>query len=196
MIASLVLALCAASGIELGLGAGMGRIVGEGETALGRDSRALDAIRSPSSWGGWLGYEWLPGHVLGMRYQAWNASGRVEAMDDLGEPVKEELDLSTWGFEYVRILGGAPLRWRFGGGLGFAEATDLLELDSDDLEAKGSGWACWGRGGFQLPAGPLRFHLDAVATWMSFSRMKAKGQEPYKTTYPILQLEAALSYRI
>lgn len=196
MIASLALALCAASGIELGLGAGMGRIVGEGEAALGRDSRAIDAIREPTTWDGWVGYEWSPGHVLGMRYQAWNASGRVEAMDDLGEDVQEELDLTAWGFEYTRILGSAPLRWRVGGGLGFADATDRLEFATEDLEAKGSGWTVWGRGGVQLPAGPLRFHVDAVTSWMSFSRMKPKGQEPYKSTYPILHLEAALSYRI
>lgn len=196
MIPSLLLAFSAASGIELGAGAGLGRILGEGEPALGRDPRAVDAVREPFSWGGWVGYEWMPGHILGMRYQAWSASGKVEAMTDLGGDVEERLDLSVWGFEYTRVLGRDPLRWRLGGGLGFAEATDVLQFESDELEASGAGMALWLRGGLQLPAGPLRFHLDAAGIWTSFSQMKPKGQDSYETSYPIVQIEAALSYRI
>lgn len=196
MIASLLLAVCAASGIELGAGAGLGRILGDGQSALGRDPQTVDAVREPFSWGGWIGYEWMPGHILGMRYQAWSASGKVEGMDDLGGKVEESLDLSSWGFEYTRVLGRDPLRWRLGGGLGFAEATDVLQFEPEDLEAKGAGMAVWVRGGLRLPAGPLHVHLDAAGTWTSFSQMKPKGQDSYETSYPILQIEAALSYRI
>jgi len=196
VIAGLLLALCAGSGIELGAGAGLGRILGDGTSALGRDAETVDAIRAPLSWEGWLGYEWMDGHVLGMRYQAWKASGEVDGMTDVGADAEEELGLSVWGFEYTRILGRGPVRWRLGGGLGFAEADDELRFGATSMQADGAGMAFWLRGGLQLPAGPLRFHLDGAGVWTSFSRMKPENEEAYETSYPLVQIEAALSYAL
>lgn len=196
MIAGLLLALSAGSGIELGAGAGLGRILGDGVSAPGRDAATVDAMRDPVSWDGWVGYEWMDGHLLGMRYQAWKASGRLDGMADLGADAKEELDLSVWGFEYTRMLGRDPVRWRVGGGLGFAEAADEVRIGSSKMSAEGSGMAFWLRGGLQLPAGPLRFHLDGAGVWISFSRMKSEKQDSYETSYPLVQVEAALSYAL
>lgn len=194
MIAPLILALLASSRFELGGAGGIGRIMGGPVVATGRDASVVDPLRMLWSGSGWVGYQWMRGHVLAIRYDHSVGSANLDHQQDLGEDLQETLTLDVYGMEYVRSMTHARYRFRVGGGLGYAKVTDELETASASLSAKGTGFALWLRSGIEVPlVSDLRWNLDGVGQWTSFAAMKTEALEPYKTDFPVLRLETGLS---
>lgn len=191
---ALVALLAAAPKIELGAVAGMGYMPGSAESAVGRDEGAADAIREPWSAGAWLGYQWLRGHDLGLRFQYWKASKEVEGLDDYGGG-EETIVISAYGVEYTRLIPMAnKSTLRFGGGVGFANAKDDLKLEDTDISAKGDGWAGWTRGGVSVPLGSIEGQFGLAATYVGMTKMKSRDIESFETSYLIVQAEIGLSF--
>lgn len=180
---------------ELGVVAGLGYMPGEAAVAPGRDGEVVDPLRNPWSAGAWFAYQWIRGHDLGVRYQYWQARQKIDALDDYGSG-EETLELSVYGVEYARLLplSGASLL-RIGGGGGFAKAVDELELDGDELSAKGDGWAGWMRGGLSVPLGTaLEGHVGLSTTYIRMAKMKSRDVQSFESDYLILQAELGLSF--
>jgi hypothetical protein len=195
LITAVVLSLLASANFELGGSGGIGRLMGEPEVAEGRDAAVVDPLRSLWSASGWAGYQWMRGHFLALRYDYSIASGRIGNQRDLGEDLEETLVLQVYGLEYVRNLPHERFRVRWGGGLGYAMAEDVLETDAQSVSSKGTGVATWFRCGIEVPVvAELRWHLDGVGQWTSFAAMKTEGLEPYETAFPVLRLETGFSF--
>lgn len=168
--------------------------MGEPEVAVGRDASVVDPLRLLWSGSGWVGYQWMRGHILTLRYDYSMGSGTIGNQQDLGEDLEETLVLEVYGLEYLRSLPRERFRLRLGGGLGYAKATDLLETRAESVSSKGDGVAAWVRSGIDVPVvSELRWHLDGVGQWTSFAAMKADGLEPYKTAFTVLRIETGFS---
>lgn len=168
--------------------------MGEPEVAVGRDASVVDPLRFLWSGSGWVGYQWMRGHILTLRYDYSMGSGTIGNQQDLGEDLEETLVLEVYGLEYLRSLPRERYHLRLGGGLGYAKATDLLETRAESVSSKGDGVAAWVRSGIDVPVvSELRWHLDGVGQWTSFAAMKADGLEPYKTAFTVLRIETGFS---
>lgn len=197
MIGATLLTALFAANLELGGDLGLGRLLGSADAAPGRSGQSLEAVRRPWSMGLRAAYEWLPGHLVGLRYRNWTAEGDVSDAADLGTAPHETLTLQTFGIEYVHRAGVGPIWWRLGGGTGFVFARDALDLDAETIESRGEGMAFWLGSGIELPVGrDLSLHVGASALWASMGSMKIPDQESYATHYDIAQLDAGVSFRL
>jgi hypothetical protein len=195
ILPSFLILLAGAPKTELGIVGGIGYMPGEAVVAPGRDEQVVDAVRNPWSAGAWFAYQWIRGHDLGVRYQYWQASQKIEALDDY-EGGEETLDLTVYGVEYTRLLplSGASLV-RIGGGAGFAKANDVLDLESGDISAEGDGWAGWMRGALSTPLGTaIEGHVGLSTTYIRMAKMKSRDVQSFESDYLILQAELGLSF--
>jgi len=191
-----LLAALSGSQLELGGTLGTGMLVGTGSAAAGRDAGSVDAVRYPRTWSAWMGYQWLRGHLIGLRYQQWYAEGTLTHAEDLGSSLTETLDISTYGIEYTHLIPMRLATWRLGGGIGFASCTDVLDPNELQVKAVGDGSAVWLRSGVEVPFGSFRLHTDVSGLWAFFSNMKPVEKIPlaaYKADFPILQVEVGLA---